>query len=208
MSTGVASSSASIKQSRPARRTRHRAPDLHPRKQGCAQGFSLIEVLIAAALLLVITLGVLPLFSRALIDNAAGSDYTNVTNFAKSEAENFDRLPFLGTNLQIPDGKTQLVVDEYLDPTANQWKPWPPDGTNPLVQWRRTTTFRQYSIHDLDDDGVFNSPLDGKFSDTTNAAYDANAVQVKEATVQVQNIAAVGPFGGRRQTTFRFLRAF
>ncbi|HVT61042.1 MAG TPA: prepilin-type N-terminal cleavage/methylation domain-containing protein [Thermoanaerobaculia bacterium] len=196
--------SPSIEQPRPSRRTRRPAPALHPGQQG----YSLIEVLIAAAMLLVITLGMLPLFTQSLINNAAGSDYTNITNFAKSEAESFDRLPFLGAGLQIPAGKTQLVVDEYLDPASNQWKAWPPPGTNPLVQWRRTTTYRQYNIHDLDDDGVFNNPLDGKLSDTTNASYDANAVQVKEATVQVQNIAAVGPFGGRRQTTFRFLRAF
>ncbi len=49
------------------------------------QGFSLVEVLIAAAIFLVVALGIVPLFAQAIVNNRSGADYTTATNLAKSE---------------------------------------------------------------------------------------------------------------------------
>ena len=61
---------------------------------GRARGFTLVEVLIAAAILLVVALGILPLFMRSIVSNMEGSDHTQVANAARARAEEFFQLPF------------------------------------------------------------------------------------------------------------------
>jgi hypothetical protein len=171
----------------------------------------LIEVMVGAAILLLVTIGILPLFTRAMIDNTAGADYTKVSNFAKSQAEDFIREPFtqgcpgsppgcIPNILTAPD-TTSHQIQEYLDPTAGTWKPWPPDNKPPVgTQWQRTTTVRYYAVGDIDDDQLFNTPLD------INTGPEF--VHLKESTITVQNISPATGFGLRRQTTLRILKAF
>ena len=52
-----------------------------------AAGFSIIEALIAAAILLIIALGLLPLFSRSINDNVSGNDATQATNGSRTQIE-------------------------------------------------------------------------------------------------------------------------
>ena len=68
-------------------------------------GFSMVESLIAAAIIGIVAIGILPLFTRAMVDNMAGADYTRVTNYAKSKEEDFTRMPFLQQTIQMPAGQ-------------------------------------------------------------------------------------------------------
>jgi type II secretory pathway pseudopilin PulG len=162
----------------------------------------MVETLIAAALIGVVALGIIPLFTRAMTDNLAGSDYTRVTNYAKSRQEDFSRVPFSQTSIQVPVGQGNLLTTEYMDPTTLQWNPYssssPP--TNPLAIWTRTTTITQYNVFDTDDDQVFDYPLNGGSS--------IDEVQIMQAQVQVKSVSAVGPAGVRRSTIIRYLKAF
>lgn len=166
------------------------------------RGFSLVEALIAAALIGVVAIGIIPLFTRAMTDNLAGSDYTRVTNYAKSKQEDFSRLRFTEPTIQVPVGQGNLLTTEYMDPTSLQWNPYnsasPP--ANPLAIWTRTTTITQYNIFDTDDDQMFDYPLNG------GAAIDE--VQIVQAQVQVKSVSPIGPAGARRSTIIRFLKAF
>jgi type II secretory pathway pseudopilin PulG len=162
-------------------------------------GFSMIEALIAAALIGAVAVGIIPMFSRAISDNVAGSEYTRVSNYAKSEEETFARAPFEQATFQVPVGQANLVVKEYLDPATQTWK----TGTVPAgstASWTRTTTIEQYNLYDSDDDSIYDSPLTG------GAGVDA--VQFLQATVKVQNVSPTGPDGGHRSTIIRFLKAF
>lgn len=162
------------------------------------QGFSMIEGLIAAALIGVVAVGVIPMFSRAIGDNMAGADYTRVTNYSKSKQEDFTRLPLSQPSIQVPLSQTSGVTLEYMDPSTGQWTTTKP--ANPLAVWTRTTTLQQYNIHDIDDDQTFNYPLAGGSS--------PDEVQVLEATVKVASVSSIGPAGGHRTTIIRYLKVF
>jgi len=170
-----------------------------PPAGGRQRGFSIVEALIAAAIIGVVAIGVLPLFTRAMVDNMAGADYTRVTNYAKSKEEDFTRVPYLQSTIQLPVGQTQLLTTEYMDPASLYWVATKP--ANPLAVWTRVTTLTQYNLFDTDDDQMFNNPIAG-------GAVGIDAVQVLQAQVQVKSVSTIGPLGGRRTTLVRYLKVF
>jgi prepilin-type N-terminal cleavage/methylation domain-containing protein len=170
-----------------------------PEAGGRQSGFSMVESLIAAAIIGIVAIGILPLFTRAMVDNMAGADYTRVTNYAKSKEEDFTRMPWLQQTIQVPAGQTNLMTTEYMDPASLYWVATKPP--NPMAVWTRVTTYTQYNMYDTDDDKMFNNPIAG-------GAVGIDAVQVIQAQVQVKSISAIGPMGGRRTTLVRYLKVF
>lgn len=128
-------------------------PAAHP----CA-GFSLVEVLIAALVLLIVLLGVIPLFARSMVNNVMGQDYTAASNFARSELEYYYRLPFNSAELEIPDGQRELVTADCWVPTPSdelgegQWVAIADETTEceAAATWRRVTVIRQHSAAELE----------------------------------------------------------
>jgi type II secretory pathway pseudopilin PulG len=133
-------------------------------------GFSIIEGLIAAALLLIITVGVLPLFSRSMLNNVKGNDSTRQSNGAIDEFERSMSQPFLGGAMQVPDGATEAVEQtviglKHLPDNESTVSPtWEPVADVPAadVMLRRTRTLQQYSFDDYASDQVFTTPLPGE----------------------------------------------
>jgi len=176
-------------------------------------GFSLIEALIAAALLLIISLGLIPLFARSIADNTTGSDSTQATNHGKTQLEELIQAPFGGQEVTVPVGAEMAETreswaqgdpEEVGDADEGWWPGQPTDkGT---VLWERVTRVRQYSISDLDD-GKLDNPLPG--------GTQASAVQLKEIEVELENpkrqsILRGGSGGGanRSELTLRMIKAF
>ncbi|HEY0511179.1 MAG TPA: prepilin-type N-terminal cleavage/methylation domain-containing protein [Thermoanaerobaculia bacterium] len=153
-------------------------------------GFSIIEALIAAAILLVIALGLLPLFSRSISDNVSGNDATQATNGSRTRLEELMQVPFNNTQLVIPAGSTKLELKDSwtrgkADPSTHEVETGNPDEgwwTNPsghgVVLWSRTARVQQYAIGDLSD-GTLDKPLDGGTQPTF--------VQLKQVEVVVDN---------------------
>jgi len=133
------------------------------------RGFSLIEVLIASVILLVISLGMVPLFTRAIGSNRSGFDYTQVSNFARSRAEEFFQYPFNSAKLTVPVGQTSLEVKDYYSSQNHDWEGSLTAGDFAL--FTRTTTIRQFGVLDL------TTPLDG--------GAEARTVHLKEITVAI-----------------------
>jgi len=154
-----------------------------------AAGFSLIEVVISSLLLLVIALGVLPLFTQAASSNESGREYMLVSNFAKSRAEQYAQYAFNSPALTLTAG-TQLVVTEYYSANTRTWVATLAAGDTAM--WTRTTTVRQFSISDL------TTPLP--------STADPGTVHVKEVTVDVQGVKLGAIFGSGKQTTVRMLK--
>lgn len=170
-------------------------------------GFSVVESLIAALILLIIALGIIPLFARALRDNTAGADATQATNHGRASLEEYQQLPFNNQALTLAPGALALSRDESWA-QGNQdafgdddegWWPGTASGHG-LVLWTRTTTVRQYGINDLDD-GRLNSPLAGG----TQPAF----VHFKEVEVRLESERPLeSPLGPGRQVVFRVLKPF
>lgn len=114
-------------------------------------GFSLVEVLIAVAILGIVALGIVGLFSHSIVVNASGYDYAVLSAVARQSLEQLQALPFGdGTltagdhTLPDPTGSGQFTVSyRVTDYRVSQWSDvsgapppdpstWPiPTGINP-----------------------------------------------------------------------------
>ena len=164
------------------------------------RGFSLIEVLVAAALMLVVALGILPLFTRSMSNNLQGNDYMQVSNIAKSELERLYELPFTSPELEVEG--TERVRVQHMKMGSDIWEAGT-GPTSPPVQWRRTSTVRQFSLAglvDADNNGYFDSPLPAGSAETF--------IHVKEISVLVEGGRTGGPLGVGKRVLLRTLKPF
>lgn len=171
-------------------------PPAGARRLGRRNGFSLVEVIIAALLMLAIILGLLPLFARSVLSNASGADSTQISNFSKSTTEALLQAPFNSTPVLVAGGTTELVTVEYWDDANKRFTLTAPAAGDP-PRWTRTTRVRQFSIEDLDD-GVLNDPKDG--------GTDPNFIHLKEVEVEV--VTNPDLYGGGRRILIKTLKSF
>lgn len=179
-------------------------------------GFSLVEVLIAGVLLMVITLGILPLFTRAMRDNRSGAESTEVSNAARSQLEEFFQLPWDAPRLVLVgadlNAGTVKAFGDYYSIADDRWKPCaaampdcdPANCTVPAgdpARWARVTCIRQFSNDDVTDDGVL--------SDDEALAFDADPseVHLKEIVVRVGGAQQSVVFGPAKRLTVRTLKS-
>jgi hypothetical protein len=160
-------------------------------------GFSVIEGLIAALLLLVVTLGILPLFSRAMNNNVKGNDSTRQANGATDAFETSLALPFNSGAMTVPGGSTEVVTTETI---ALKRYPSPDGGENQAISSRwelpadlalgdvqimnRQRTLRQYTFDDFLDNQIFEEPQDGNV--------EARVIQFKVVDISIQDASGVG----------------
>ena len=186
--------------------------DPNARRVGDAAGFSMIEVLVAATLLLFIALGLIPLFTRAIRDNETGSDTTQASSGNKSKLEETLQLPFNNSALDVPAGLAEGQVvesyaqgDRYKVGDANEgWFFGAPSGKG-LLLWTRTTRVHQYSMGDLDKrsrDFVLEE------DEREPGGSDPTYVHLKEVEVTLESEKESTLFGGGRRVTFRVLKPF
>ena len=159
------------------------------------RGFSLIEVLVAATILLVIALGLIPLYTRSIRSNVEGFDYTHVSNFAKSRAEEYKQLPFASPDLTVPVGDVELEVPDFYSSQEHRWldeTEWAAaESDGDVALFTRTTTVRQFAVGDL------TTPLDG-----------GQPAHLKEITVAVQGSRESGHvFGAGKVIAVRVFKS-
>jgi prepilin-type N-terminal cleavage/methylation domain-containing protein len=187
-------------------------------------GFSLIEALIAAAILLIIALGLIPMFARAINDNTTGNDSTQSTNGGRTELEDMLGLPFANARLTITGGDTVSETTDFFaegdpklmgDPNEGWWQGAPKldttkhsvDQNKGLILWTRNTRVRQYSLNDLTSDPYLDTPLPGN---TAPAFF-----QLKEIEVVMNNPKQADPqnplgmlLGTGQGMTLRIIKPF
>lgn len=166
---------------------------------GPMRGMSLIEVVIASLILLLLALGIVPMFTRAMASNTAGAESTRVANMATERAEELYQLPWDAAELIINPGDLELIHNEvyteedgtFIEGTVSDAES---DGKSPL--WSRVTRIRQFNVNNLD------NPLPGEdpLSPTGN-------VHVKEIQVTVEGLRRGGPLGSPQDLTVRFLKS-
>ncbi len=174
------------------------------------RGLSLIEALIAMALLMLVAIGILPLFTRSMINNAAGSEATQTANHARAQLEDLAQLSFNNVALRIDDGAELLTRDDYfagtlLEQGDERWEE-PGDGDG-VVLFQRITRVQQFALHgpiDSDSDnvldgieGLTDEGADGEFDDPQPAGTPTQFLHLKEVAVELVTPrgAAGGPAG-------------
>lgn len=180
-------------------------------------GFSLIEALIAAALVLMITLGVMPLFTHAVVQNVSGKESTISTNYSRSTTEELVGLPLDRDEVRTETGEIERkLCYTYEHPTG--WKedtdcdPEDHDPPHLYPTWARTTLIRQYNINEIYDgdtaDGnpTFKNPILGY--DVSNDRLDS-FVHIRELMVITEGQREEGsPLGKGRRVDMVELRGF
>lgn len=178
--------------------------DTNPAPRTGESGFSVVEALIAAALLLVIAIGIIPFFSTAMANNARGNDSTQASNFTKTVLEDLLQIPFNNQSVAIPTGSTEIVRDQWWenpDPDNVGEEGWR-DGvsTGPADIWTRQVVITQHSVNDVEN-GLFDTPLDGS-ADPIN-------VHLKQIVVTVRSSRQAGnALGGGQTFVLRTFKAF
>lgn len=164
-------------------------------------GFSLIEALISSFLLLVIILGTLPLFTRAIVSVKSGGDSTAVATRSRGWVEELFQLPFDSPQLTVDSGPDKTIDQEYRSRTK-QWVDvsTPSDPTDP-VTWLRTATIRQYSVDALEDGQLLHT-------EALSAGTSAELIHIKEIVVQVRQQQGAAVFGPSRELTLRTIKSF
>ena len=77
------------------------------------RGMSIIEVLVAAGLLLVISLGILALLTRSLQNNTRGWEATQTSNYARTQLDQHLGESLDAPDIQIPSGSSELETDHF-----------------------------------------------------------------------------------------------
>lgn len=171
-------------------RTRSRTRSRAGASPGVSRGMSLVEALVGGALLLIVSLSILPLFLSSMSSTRSGADSTASTTLARNTVEEFFQLDFNDPRLVIPSGQTQVVRNEYHTADGR----WLTGVAPPATQWTRTVRVRQFSVTDL------TAPLDG--------STDSTFVSVREIEVEVQATRlAGGPLGPAKRVTLRQFKA-
>lgn len=145
-------------------------------------GFSLIETLIAAAILLLILIGILPLFERSRMNLIQGYDASRISNATIENSERLLALPFNGFLTNLPDDAAATTVQrtDFWLLEGDAWADTVPAGDR--AQFTRLTTIDQFGVNDATDDGVLFTP-----GEELNGATPAGQVHMKRIVTEVTN---------------------
>lgn len=183
-------------------------------------GFSLIEVLVGFLVLLLVLIGLLPMFTRAVIQNVQGRESTYAANFGGAQIENHTQLSFNNFELDITAGNVESDIlfwsKGYQDKLGDEG--WVAAPGADLATWQRTTEVRQFAItaaNDTDLDGVLDEIIgledidyDGYFDNALPAGTSPNSVHLKEIRVLTNSTRQPLGQGEATQLTLTKLKAF
>lgn len=162
-------------------------------------GFSTVEALLAGVLLLIMALGVLPMFTQALSNNRQGKLASDTANEARSELERIIQQSFESDELTIPSGEDELERTAFYSEFQRRWideDDWN-GGTHGTKLFTRITTVRQYGFEALEDDKL-------EASEALSGDAPPGQVHFKEILVQVEaKSLRIGP---DKRVTLRTLK--
>ena len=167
-----------------------------------AAGFSLIEVIIAMTIILIIAIGIFPIFMQSSVSNLSGNDSTKVSNFARARAEEMFQLPFDAADLTLVAGSELIVpaTDEYFSVIDQVWKVGPVPAGDPAPFTRRTT-IRQYNVEALKDGEI-------KVAEALPSGSDPSQIHLKEIQVDITGTRTLGsPLGSAKKISVRLLKS-
>lgn len=175
-----------------------------PKAPGAAErGFSLIEVLIASALFLIVLLGVIPLFTRAMVNNVRGRDASSMAGFSRERAEELLQIPFKNVDVTVPPegAADSLVINEDWLEAEKRFTT--DDLTDP--RWTRRTQVQDFNYRDLIDNGRLDDPLP--------AGTNPRSIHLKEIVIDIGSPRAQAggdkaPFVRTRPYSVRVLKSF
>lgn len=87
------------------------------RKGARAGGFSLIEMLIASFLLLLVVIGLVPLFVQSIKSNESAEETSDLLRAAQLQMEGLVQLPFNDPRITVQSGSEE-ITNHSIDPST------------------------------------------------------------------------------------------
>jgi prepilin-type N-terminal cleavage/methylation domain-containing protein len=167
------------------------------------RGFSLIEVLVASALFLVVLLGVIPLFTRSMVNNVQGRDSSTMAAFSRERAEQLLQFPFNNPDVTVPAGSADdsLVTQEDWDDATKRFTT--DDIDEP--RWLRRTEVQDFNYRDLLDNGRLDDPL---LPGTNPRSIHLKEIVIDIGSARSQRGGDTAPFVRARPYSVRVLKSF
>jgi len=173
-------------------------------------GFSLVELLIAMAILAFIAIGVVPMLMSSLASNNRGWESTQAANFAKSYLDPMLQFDYEADSLVVADGSSELLGTwsysagqiAVVGDADERWHEGAPTDQGQLT-WTRNTRVRYLTTDDLPawpGGDAEQTPLDG--------SVDLSQVKYKEIQVQLTTVRQGGILGGGQRVTFQVFKSF
>lgn len=158
-------------------------------------GFSIVEGLIAALILLIVVLGVLPLISQSMLYNLQGLDATTEANAADDGLDTLLPLDVNAPEIALPFGQTALIAADVYNRYTNDWSTAVVGSdltVAPLnavttgaegTEFVRTITLQRFDVNDLQTEGdyTFDTPLTG------GGTFDNKTAPFRRLRVQIDN---------------------
>jgi prepilin-type N-terminal cleavage/methylation domain-containing protein len=168
------------------------------------RGLTLIEVLVALAILALAVLALAPLFTLSIRSNASSNQLTNANTLAREKLEELSGYPRNDPRLTVADGSnaaapTGVTITGATIDTTNPWV------INDLPAWYQPSTGATSTATTSPGAGWFSFPYSRTYTieqfdtDLTTRVTAPGAYVVKLITVTVR--PTVGLFPGLRQTT-------
>ena len=174
------------------------------RNPGRENGFTLLELLIAMALMAILMVGVLPLFTKSMSNNVEGGQLTEVTNRARLHVEEILAMPQDAEELRVPDGETELVTTELWSAQSERWIVEALFPVAEAVTFTRVTRVRQFNMSAI-------NTIDVEFeeSEALPGGSPNNLVHIKEILVRVHTgrPTFLSLLGRSKAITLRVLKA-
>jgi len=173
-------------------------------------GFSLVELLIAMAILAFIAIGVVPMLMSSLASNNRGWESTQAANFAKSYLDPMLQFAYEADSLKVATGSTELVDTwsysagelAVAGDADERWHQGAPTDQGQLT-WTRNTRVRYLTTDDL-------PPWPGGSADQValDGGVELSEVKYKEVQVQLSTVRQGGMLGGGQRVTFQVFKSF
>lgn len=182
----------------------------HQSKAARDGGFSVVEVLLAAAVLLIVTIGILPLFARAISSNVQGQQLTEAVHRAKSEMETMIQADFNGELMTVEsgdllsDGTPGKETIQYWSSEKGTWVDESELSTDELRTFVRTTRVRQFGIQELRQNPS-TKDWTPKPGGSAESEIHLKEIEVVVTTAEDEQSSVFGP---SRQLTLRTIKSF
>ena len=178
-------------------------------------GFSLVEVLLAATLLLVVVVSVLPLFSNALERNAAGGRASVMTTFAMEDLEEINQGAIDHDDWDLTANVLDLGKEYWADAAADRMgdERWEADTlSGGPFYWERSAKIRKYLYADvtpgyIDVEGAGIVGLGHPELYDSPVSSDGSGVHIVELRVTIQPRSGL-PLSQGQQLTVGHFRAY
>lgn len=144
------------------------------------RGFTLLEMLIAMALMALVMVGVLPLFTKSMSNNVEGDQLTEVTNRARQHVEELLALPITAPELTVPPGETVFQTIEMFSAEEERWIHEDDWVDTDIELFTRVTEVRQYSMS-----AINTGDFDFEEAEALDGSAPTQSVQIKEIVVRV-----------------------